>query len=86
MTYAVTPRAIEIFTAFLFDSGMLADDYAEIKVEVARVVSATDEKDYIRMSRKGSTIALNRALRRDIWGLFENAKSHAAFYAWVEAA
>lgn len=86
MTYAVTPRAIEIFTEFLIRDGVMGDDYAEIKVEVSRVVSAMNEKDYLRMSRKGSTVALNRALRRDIWELFTNAKKHAAFYAWVEAA
>lgn len=74
----IISRSDEIFGAFMYRwSGNTASN-AEIMFELKRLKDCETMKDYFRVSRVGATLPLTRKLRAEIWGLYTNAKKHAA--------
>lgn len=70
-------RVSEIFTAFV------AREYgfpvSEINKEFDVIANTADMNDYLRVSRVGRKLALNRKIRRDLYCFYENAQNHACF-------
>ena len=63
-----------IFTGWLirdFDFPFL-----EARKEYTRISSCSSRIEYLRMSRIGSYVALNRELRNNVYDTFLNAKRH----------
>ena len=68
---------LEIFRDILLAEGILGDDLHEIYAEIGRILTAGDEKAYLRMSRVGAYVPLNRPKRREIYAMYERAKKLA---------
>lgn len=77
-------RREEIFAGFLqrrmFPLPLHAD---MIAFEIEILNECEFERDYLRVNRAGAEFATNRALRREIWGLWENACDHADFEDFI---
>jgi len=78
-------RALELFGVFvsrhhaaLFNNATLREEFKRIDVECDGV-----KDHYLSVSRVGSTVALNRTLRRSIFDLYEKAIEHASFERWA---
>lgn len=67
-------------TAYDILVGWLIRDHAfpavEAKLEAKRVMSCEDKNAYKRFKRFGSTVALTRRERMNIWLTYENALRH----------
>ena len=78
----VVERYEEIFARFLFREFYLPlkprPTNAQLKYEILVLRDCATEADYFRASRVGATLRLNRAMRRTVWALYENAKRHAS--------
>lgn len=82
--YIVTETAPEIFMGFLVrDFGF---KLKEAEAEMNLVHSVPNRECYIRASRKGATVALNRKLRHSIYSAYENAINHATIIAEMKSA
>jgi len=55
-----------------------------IAFEIAILNECEFEREYFRVNRAGAEFPANRALRREIWGLWENAQKHAEFAEFIE--
>lgn len=77
-------RAEEIMIAFLQRDPDLGFGWASAFREVRLLAKCDNENEYLRASRKGSTVALNRAKRKTIWALHEKAIEHAGFEEWMK--
>lgn len=77
-----TPKTI--LAGFLLRDPNIPFNNYEAMIEADRVASCKTEKEYFRVSRKGSTVPLTRKLRSSIWGLWENAQRHAEFSMWLK--
>lgn len=75
-------RAAEILNRFINRDGVLTG--YEAFAETLRVIAAKDMNEYIRTSRKGSSVPLTRRDRMSIWGLWENAQNHADYEDWLD--
>lgn len=80
-------RREEIFAGFLqrrfFPRPFLPE---EIAFEIEILKECEFEREYLRVNRAGASWPLNRKLRYEIWGLWENAANHADFEEWLEVA
>lgn len=77
-------RAEEIMIAFLQRDPDLGFGWTSAFREVRLLAKCADENEYLRASRKGATVALNRAKRKTIWAMCEKAIEHAGFEDWIK--
>lgn len=75
-----------IFGSFLERAYSNTLSNKEIMFEIRTLRKCNSLDDYLRISRKGTTLVLNRAKRISIWGLYQNAQNHACIEAEMQAA
>lgn len=80
-------RREEIFAGFLQRRLFPFPLHAEmIAFEIAILNECEFEREYFRVNRAGAQFPANRALRVEIWGLWENAEKHAEFEIFIKEA
>ena len=77
------PKTCALATIALLNSGVFGTDAKAIAEEIDLLMvclydDGLDDTEYLRISREGMRVALDRAMRKDIWDIFMGCNAQVA--------